>query len=96
MAEPLSLVASIIVVTNIGVGVANGLRNLADEIGAAGTEIRSYAGEVLDLTRVLKQVQIVVPQLSGGAAMVFDYSSSERCWTSATCFCNRWGGWSKP
>lgn len=53
MADPLSIIASVLTVVGAGIAIAKGLHQIADGIGATGEEVRSFAMETSLLTRVL-------------------------------------------
>lgn len=57
MSDPLSIAASIIGIATTGFEVARGLYSIADVIGSAGREVRTYAAEIDLFSRVLKQTR---------------------------------------
>lgn len=71
MSDPLSVTASVLTVVASGIAIAKGLYEVADGIGSAGEEVRSYASEISLLTRVL---EAIYEQLS---------KKSEQSWSRA-------------
>jgi hypothetical protein len=53
MTDPLSVTASVLTLVASGIAIAKGLHRIADGIGKAGQDVRSYATEVSLLTRVV-------------------------------------------
>lgn len=57
MADPLSITASIVGIVTLGFQVAKGLYQFADGIGSAGEEVRLYAGEINEFSRLLNHIR---------------------------------------
>ncbi|KAL2811777.1 nucleoside phosphorylase domain-containing protein [Aspergillus granulosus] len=57
MADPLSITASIVGIVTLGFQVAKGLYQFADGIGSAGEEVRLYAGEVNEFSKLLNYIR---------------------------------------
>jgi hypothetical protein len=76
MGDPLSVSASIVALVSAGVAVAKGLHQLADGIGSAGSEIRTYASEIGSFSKlldVIKEEIIARPQnVSSKAERLFE------------------------
>ncbi|KAB8239574.1 nucleoside phosphorylase domain-containing protein [Aspergillus alliaceus] len=57
MADPLSITASIIGIATLGFQIAKGLYKIADGIGSAGEEVRLYAGEINEFSKLLNHIR---------------------------------------
>lgn len=57
MADPLSITASIVGIVTLGFQVAKGLYQIADGIGTAGEEVRLYAGEINEFSKLLAHIR---------------------------------------
>ncbi|KAL4875734.1 nucleoside phosphorylase domain-containing protein [Aspergillus karnatakaensis] len=64
MAEAIGITASVIAIVTLGFQVAKGLYNVADQIGAAGAEVRMYAGEISDFAKLLNHIRTDILTLS--------------------------------
>ncbi|KJK63836.1 hypothetical protein P875_00064708 [Aspergillus parasiticus SU-1] len=57
MADPLSITASIFGIVTLGFQVAKGLYQIADGIGFAGEEVRLYAAEINEFSKLLTHIR---------------------------------------
>jgi hypothetical protein len=57
MADPLSITASVVGIVTLGFQVAKGLYQFADGIGSAGEEVRLYAGEINEFSKLLNHIR---------------------------------------
>lgn len=57
MGDPIGIAASILTLISTGVKVAQGLYKLADGIGSAGQEVRVYADEIDNFSKLLQRVK---------------------------------------
>jgi hypothetical protein len=64
MAEAIGITASVIAIVTLGFQVAKGLHSVADQIGAAGAEVRLYAREISDFANLLNRIRTDVLTLS--------------------------------
>jgi cell division protein ZapA (FtsZ GTPase activity inhibitor) len=60
MADPLSITASIVGIVSLGFQVAKGLYQLADGIGSAEEEVRVYAGEINEISKLLNHIRVTI------------------------------------
>lgn len=57
MSDPLSVAASVAGIVTIGFQIAKGLYDIADGIGTAGKEVRSFAGEIDAFSKLFARIR---------------------------------------